>query len=73
MVSSLVHIGSMSATRDRPVLERTGPALCRRNPGFSERFVLRFVGPVDHAIIAAAFERPGWQTMWSDWDGIRAR
>lgn len=50
---SLVHIGSMSATRDCPGLWKALGDLCRNDPAFGERFVLRFVGPVDHAIISS--------------------
>lgn len=51
---SLVHVGSMSATRDCPGLWRCLAELCRRDAEFAARFVLRFVGPVDHSIIASA-------------------
>ena len=50
---SLVHIGSMSATRDCPGLWAQLAALCAADPGFKRRFVLRFVGPVDHSIMAS--------------------
>jgi glycosyltransferase involved in cell wall biosynthesis len=50
---SLVHIGSMSATRDCPGLWKALGELCRSDAAFGQRFVLRFVGPVDHAIISS--------------------
>lgn len=48
---SLVHIGSMSATRDCPGLWRVLAERCRQDAAFRERFVLRFVGPVDSSIM----------------------
>ncbi|MBK9175522.1 MAG: glycosyltransferase [Flavobacteriales bacterium] len=47
---SLVHAGSMSATRDQSGLWRLLAAMCRRDADFASRFKLRFVGPVDHAV-----------------------
>lgn len=51
---SLVHIGSMSATRDLPGLWAALATLVHREPAFRERFVLRFVGPVDHSVVESA-------------------
>lgn len=48
---SLVHIGSMSATRDCPGLWRLLAAQCQGDPEFARRFKLRFVGPVDRSIV----------------------
>ncbi|MCB0770196.1 MAG: glycosyltransferase, partial [Flavobacteriales bacterium] len=48
---SLVHIGSMSATRDCPGLWRALAALCDSDAEFAKRFVIRFVGPVDVSIL----------------------
>ncbi len=50
---SLVHIGSMSATRDSPGLWKALARICAADPAFAARFKLRFVGPVDHSIIAS--------------------
>lgn len=51
---SLVHIGSMSATRDLPGLWKALAAIGEEDPVFRERFVLRFVGPVDHSVVESA-------------------
>ncbi|MGV3636069.1 MAG: glycosyltransferase [Flavobacteriales bacterium] len=51
---SLVHIGSMSATRDLPGLWKTLAAIGDKDIEFRERFVLRFVGPVDHSVVESA-------------------
>lgn len=51
---SLVHTGSMSATRDLPGLWRALAAIGENDPVFRERFVLRFVGPVDHSVVESA-------------------
>lgn len=53
---SLVHLGSMSATRDLPGLWKALAELCRTDASFAERFVLRFVGPVDHSVIESVTE-----------------
>jgi len=50
---SLVHVGSLSATRDCPALWRLLAELRARDPEFGERFTLRFVGPVDQAILSS--------------------
>lgn len=51
---SLVHIGSMSATRDLPGLWKALAGIGEVDPTFRERFVLRFVGPVDHSVVESA-------------------
>ena len=48
---SLVHAGSMSATRDLPGLWKMLAGLCASDPMFAERLRLRFIGPVDHSVI----------------------
>ncbi|MFT3886311.1 MAG: glycosyltransferase [Flavobacteriales bacterium] len=52
-VFSLVHIGSLPASRNAPELWRTLKALCDADADFARRFVLRLVGPVDHTIADA--------------------
>ena len=47
---SLVHIGSLSPSRNAPELWRALRALCDRDPAFAAKFKLRFVGPVDHTV-----------------------
>jgi len=47
---SLVHIGSLSPTRNAPELWQALKALCAEDPAFAAKFKLRFVGPVDHTI-----------------------
>lgn len=47
---SLVHIGSLSPTRNAPELWAALKALCSEDPDFAAKFKLRFVGPVDHTI-----------------------
>lgn len=51
---SLVHIGSMSATRDLPGLWKVLATIAEKDPLFRESFVLRFVGPVDHSVVESA-------------------
>lgn len=48
---SLVHVGSMSATRDCPELWAVLAELCRSDPEFAKRLKIRFVGPVDRTIL----------------------
>ena len=48
---SLVHVGSMSATRNAPGLWSALRSLCDTDPAFAARFILRFVGPVDRSVI----------------------
>lgn len=50
---SLVHSGSMSPTRDQPGLWKLLAALCAADKAFADRFVLRFIGPVDASVIAS--------------------
>ena len=47
-------IGSMVATRDCPELWNTLGELVRTDGEFADRFVLRFVGPVDLSVIESA-------------------
>lgn len=64
---SLVHIGSLSPTRNAPELWAALKKLCDEDPAFAARFKLRFVGPVDHTVVesveaaglAAHLERTG--------------
>ncbi len=55
---SLVHIGSLSPTRNAPELWKALKALCEEDPAFAAKFKLRFVGPVDHTI-AESVEQAG--------------
>ena len=48
---SLVHVGSMSATRDCPELWAALAGICKNDPEFAKRLKIRFVGPVDKSII----------------------
>lgn len=48
---SLVHVGSIPATRDVPALWQALAARVHRDAAFRERFVLRFVGGVDHRVM----------------------
>lgn len=48
---SLVHVGSITATRDAPELWRALAARIARDVEFRERFVLRLVGGVDHRVL----------------------
>jgi hypothetical protein len=50
---SLVHSGSMSPTRDQPGLWRLLAERCAKDKDFADRFVLRFIGPVDAGVIAS--------------------
>ncbi|MBZ0205177.1 MAG: glycosyltransferase [Flavobacteriales bacterium] len=64
---SLVHIGSLSPTRNAPELWKALKAICDEDPAFAAKFKLHFVGPVDHTIaesvtqvgLAAHLERTG--------------
>jgi len=55
---SLVHIGSLSPTRNAPELWKALKMLCDEDPTFAAKFKLRFVGPVDHTI-AESVEQAG--------------
>ena len=48
---SLVHVGSITATRDVPELWKALAERVRDYATFRERFVLRFVGGVDHSVL----------------------
>ncbi|MCO5274570.1 MAG: glycosyltransferase [Flavobacteriales bacterium] len=53
---SLVHIGSLSPSRNAPELWRALKQLCDEDPVFAAKFKLRFVGPVDHTIAESVAE-----------------
>lgn len=53
---SLVHIGSLSPSRNAPELWKALKKLCDEDPDFSAKFKLRFVGPVDHTIADSVAE-----------------
>ncbi len=53
---SLVHIGSLSPTRNAPELWKALGKLCDEDPTFAEKLKLRFVGPVDHTIAQSVAE-----------------
>ncbi|MGB3867999.1 MAG: glycosyltransferase [Flavobacteriales bacterium] len=55
---SLVHIGSLSPTRNAPELWAALKMICGEDPAFAAKFKLRFVGPVDHTI-AESVEHAG--------------
>lgn len=55
---SLVHIGSLSPTRNAPELWAALKMICGEDPAFAAKFKLRFVGPVDHTI-AESVEKAG--------------
>jgi glycosyltransferase involved in cell wall biosynthesis len=48
---SLVHVGSITATRDVPELWQAIAERVRDDAEFRERFVLRFVGGLDHSVL----------------------
>jgi glycosyltransferase involved in cell wall biosynthesis len=51
---SLVHVGSMSATRDLPGLWKALALRMETDAELRDRFVLRFIGPVDHSVVESA-------------------
>ena len=53
---SLVHIGSLSPTRNAPELWKSLKKICDEDPAFAAKFKLRFVGPVDHTIAESVAE-----------------
>lgn len=53
---SLVHIGSLSPTRNAPELWKALKTICDEDPAFAAKFKLRFVGPVDHTIAESVAE-----------------
>lgn len=55
---SLVHIGSLSPTRNAPELWAALKMIRDEDPAFAAKFKLRFVGPVDHTI-AESVEKAG--------------
>lgn len=50
---SLVHVGSMNASRDVPQVWQALAELCMRDAFFRERLRIRFVGPVDQGVLAS--------------------
>lgn len=53
---SLVHVGSLSATRNAPGLWKALALLCAQDPPFAAKLKLRFVGAVDHSALASIAE-----------------
>lgn len=53
---SLVHVGSLTATRNAPGLWKALALLCAKDPVFAARLKLRFVGAVDHSVLASISE-----------------
>lgn len=51
---SLVHVGSMSATRDLPGLWKALALRMETDAELRDRFMLRFIGPVDHSVVDSA-------------------
>ena len=50
---SLVHVGSLTATRNAPGLWKALAQLCAKDPVFAAKLKLRFVGAVDHSVLAS--------------------
>ncbi|MFN8351852.1 MAG: glycosyl transferase family 1 [Flavobacteriales bacterium] len=50
---SLVHVGSMTATRDVPQVWKALAAIGAQDPAFREKLRIRFVGPVDGGVLAS--------------------
>ena len=53
---SLVHVGSIPPTRNAPALWSALKRLCDADASFNGRFVLRLIGPVDHAVLQSIEE-----------------
>jgi len=53
---SLVHVGSLTATRNAPGLWKALAHLCAKDPAFAAKLKLRFVGAVDHTVLASIAE-----------------
>lgn len=53
---SLVHVGSLTATRNAPGLWKALAEACRRDPVFASKLKLRFVGAIDHTALASIAE-----------------
>jgi glycosyltransferase involved in cell wall biosynthesis len=53
---SLVHVGSLTATRNAPGLWKALALLCAQDPVFAAKLKLRFVGAVDHTVLASIAE-----------------
>lgn len=50
---SLVHVGSMTATRDVPQVWQALKELCANDAQFASDLRIRFVGAVDHGVLAS--------------------
>ena len=50
---SLVHVGSMTSTRNVPQLWKLLAELCSSDAMFERKLKLRFVGAIDHAVMAS--------------------
>ncbi|MBK8499438.1 MAG: hypothetical protein IPL52_11645 [Flavobacteriales bacterium] len=50
---SLVHVGSMTATRDVPALWKLLAELCAGEASFGQRLKLRFIGAADQAVLSS--------------------
>ena len=48
---SLVHVGSITATRDVPLLWKMLADRAKSDPEFAQKFKLRLIGGVDHSVI----------------------
>jgi glycosyltransferase involved in cell wall biosynthesis len=53
---SLVHVGSITATRDVPLLWKALADRTQRDADFKKRFKLRLVGGIDHTVLASIEE-----------------
>jgi glycosyltransferase involved in cell wall biosynthesis len=53
---SLVHVGSITATRDVPLLWKALAERAARDPEFARRFKLRMIGGVDHTVLKSIEE-----------------
>lgn len=50
---SLVHVGSMTATRDVPQVWQALERLCSSDADFAARLRIRFIGAVDHGVLSS--------------------
>jgi glycosyltransferase involved in cell wall biosynthesis len=53
---SLVHVGSLTATRNASGLWTALAEVCRRDPVFAAKLKLRFVGAIDHSALSSIAE-----------------